>query len=105
MIMELTSENFEKEAKQSDIPVIVDFFADWCPPCKMLAPVFEETSKGYGGKVKFVKVNVDQNKDLADEFEVRSIPTLIILKGGKEVERMMGFMPKDQLKAKIDKAI
>lgn len=104
-MLEINKDNFEEEVVNSDTPVIVDFWAEWCPPCKMLGPVFEELSKEYEGKLKFAKVNVDGNQDLAGRFEVRGIPTLILFKEGKEVDRVSGFMPKEQLKEKIDEIL
>ena len=101
-MLELKKDNFEAEVKKSDIPVIVDFWASWCGPCMNLAPIFEETSKDYEGKLKFAKVNVEENQDLAGEFNVRGIPCLIIFNKGEEVERLVGSMEKDALKEKID---
>ena len=101
-MLELKKDNFETEVKKSDIPVIVDFWASWCGPCMNFAPVFEETSKEYSGKLKFAKVNVEENQDLAGEFNVRGIPCLIIFNKGEEVERLVGSMEKDSLKEKID---
>ena len=101
-MLEITKDNFEKEVKGSEIPVLVDFWAEWCPPCKMLGPVFEELSGEYADKLKFVKVNVEENQELAGKYEVRGIPCLILMKKGEEVDRIVGFLPKEQLKAKID---
>ena len=101
-MLELTKNNFEKEVKNSDTPVIVDFWASWCGPCMNLAPIFEETSKDYSGKLKFAKLNVEENSDLSGEFGVRGIPCLIVFNKGKEVDRIVGSMEKDALKEKID---
>ncbi len=87
---------------QSEIPVIVDFWATWCPPCKILAPVFEELAGEYEGKVKFAKLDTDEVRAVAQKYSIMSIPTLIVFKGGKEVERMVGALPKEALKEKID---
>ena len=80
---------------------LVDFYADWCGPCKMLAPVFQELAKDMDGTAKFVKVDVDNTQDIAARFQVSSIPTVAILKDGKEVDRIIGFMPKQAIEAKI----
>jgi thioredoxin 1 len=101
-MLELNKDNFEKEVKKSDTPVIVDFWASWCGPCMNLAPIFEEISKGYKGKLKFAKVNVEENQELAGEFSVRGIPCLIVFNKGEEVERIVGALPKDSLKEQID---
>ena len=87
---------------QSEIPVIVDFWATWCPPCKILAPVFEELAGEYEGKVKFAKLDTDEVRAVAQKYSIMSIPTLIVFKGGKEIERMVGALPKEALKEKID---
>ena len=101
----LNNENFEQEVNKSDIPVIIDFFADWCGPCKMMAPEYEALSKEYEGKLKFAKLNTDDFPDLASKFNIEGIPCLIITKQGKEVDRILGFMPKDILKVKIDEIL
>ena len=80
---------------------LVDFYADWCGPCKMLAPVFQELAKDMDGTAKFVKIDVDNTQDIAARFQVSSIPTVAILKDGKEVDRIIGFMPKQAIEAKI----
>lgn len=98
----LTFDNYKKEVTDSKIPVIIDFYADWCGPCRLMAPVFEELSGEYGGKLRFLKLDTESETMLAQQFEVMSIPTLIIMNKGKEVDRIMGFMPKDALKKTID---
>ncbi|MBR9675794.1 thioredoxin [Candidatus Woesearchaeota archaeon] len=105
MVVELSIENFDKEIKESSVPVVVDFWAPWCGPCQMMAPVFEELSKEFNGKVKLVKLNTDENQQIAGGFQIRGIPTLIILKDGKEVDRIVGFAPKEVLKQKIESTI
>ncbi len=95
-------ENFDKEVRDSKIPVLVDFYADWCGPCRMLAPAFEELSGEYEGKLKFAKLDTDKAQPLAMEFSVSGIPCLILTKDGNELGRIVGFMPKPSLKAKID---
>ncbi len=104
-MLELTTENFEAEVRKSNIPVIVDFWAPWCGPCRMMGPVFEKLSAGYTGKLKFGKLNADEQEDIAREYEVRSIPCLVMLKNGKEVARFVGFKPEAGLKADIDAAL
>ncbi len=101
-LVHLTEENFDGEVMQSDIPMIVDFWATWCPPCKILAPVFEELAGEYEGKMKFAKLDTDEVRAVAQKYSIMSIPTLIVFKGGKEVERMVGALPKESLKEKID---
>lgn len=97
MELKLNSENFEKEVLGSNEPVLVDFYADWCGPCKMMAPVVEELAKELQGKAKVGKINVDENQDLAMEYNVMSIPTLIIFKEGKEFKRLVGVRDKNEL--------
>lgn len=97
----IESNEFENETK--DGVVIVDFFADWCSPCKMLAPVFEELGGEMEGKAKFLKVNVDQSSDIAGKYNVSSIPAMLILKNGEAQEMMVGFSPKAVIKEKIEK--
>lgn len=96
-MLELSKDNFKKEVLESSVPVLVDFFATWCGPCKMMLPIIEELAKEEGGKFKVAKINVDENNDLAQEYEVMSIPTFIIFKNGKEVERVMGAQAKEKL--------
>jgi len=93
----LTVDNFEQEVMQSDIPVMVDFWAEWCGPCRMVGPVVAEIAEEYEGKIKVGKVNVDDEGELAEQFGVQSIPTIILVKGGEEVARQVGFAPKAKL--------
>lgn len=97
MELNLSSENFEKEVLNSNEPVLVDFYADWCGPCKMMAPVVEELAGELQGKARVGKINVDENQDLAMEYNVMSIPTLIIFKNGKEAKRFIGVRDKNEL--------
>ena len=101
--MEMTDSNFQQEVLSSDRPVLVDFWAEWCGPCKMIAPIVEELAKEYDGKLKVGKVDVDMNQQVSMQFGVRSIPTLLIFKSGKVVEQVIGAVPKRLLAEKIAK--
>ena len=103
--MKITNDNFKSEVLESDIPVLLDFWAEWCGPCRMLSPVVEEVAAEREGKIKVGKVNVDEEILLANEFGVSSIPTVVILKGGKSVAKTVGYMPKAELDACIDGAL
>ncbi|MCX6785232.1 MAG: thioredoxin [Candidatus Komeilibacteria bacterium] len=100
--MELNDQNFKQEALNSAQPVLVDFFAEWCGPCKMQAPIIEELEKEYQGKIKIFPLDVDKNQQTAGSYQVMSIPTMILFKGGKEVERLMGLQNKGVLKEKLE---
>ena len=100
--IQLTSETFQKEVLEAKEPVLVDFWAKWCGPCKMIAPVVEEISNELTD-AKFIKVDVDENEDLANKYDIMSIPTLVVFKNGKPVETLVGFMPKDSLKEAVTK--
>lgn len=97
MEIKLSTENFEKEVLKTEKPVLVDFYADWCGPCNAMAPVIEELAKELEGKVKVGKINVDENPDIAVEYNVMSIPTLIVFKNGKEEKRLVGLRNKEEL--------
>lgn len=97
MEVTLTKENFENEVINSDTPVLVDFWATWCGPCKMLAPVIAQIAEEYAGKVKVCKVNVDDEEELAGQFQVMSIPTLLVFKNGQVVNKAVGNMPKEKV--------
>ena len=97
MELELSLENFKEEVLNSEKPVLVDFYADWCGPCKMMAPIVEELATELDGKAKVGKINVDENSDIAVEYNVMSIPTLIIFKNGKEEKRLVGLRDKEEL--------
>ena len=100
--MEFTDGNFETEVKNSDQPVLIDFWAVWCGPCKMIAPIVEEIATEYDGKVKVGKLDVDNNQQVAMEFGIRSIPTILIFKGGQVVDQIVGAVPKDQITGKLN---
>lgn len=103
--MVITDENFDSEVLKSDTPVLVDFWAPWCGPCRLLEPVIEELSKEYEGKVKIGKVNVDENPNSASKFGIMSIPSIFIFKNGQPVKTMVGVQGKDRLKKEIDEAL
>ena len=100
-----TDDNFEKEVLQSDIPVLVDFWATWCAPCKAIAPLIDAVASEYEGRLKVGKVNVDDNPATPGKYGVRGIPTVILLKDGKVLDQVVGAIPKSQLEALIKKAL
>lgn len=100
-----TDENFEEEVIKSDKPVLIDFWAVWCGPCKMIAPIVEELVTEYEGKAKIGKLDVDENQQVSIKYGVRSIPTLLIFKGGKVVDTIIGAVPKAQIVQKLNAAI
>lgn len=97
----VTDENFEAEVLKSDLPVLVDFWAEWCAPCLMIGPAVVELAKTYDGKMKFAKLDVDNNNKIAMQYGVMSIPTLIVFKDGQEKERIVGAVPKSHLEKKV----
>jgi thioredoxin 1 len=104
MATELTKSNFKSEVVDSPLPAIVDFWATWCMPCRMIMPVIEELATEYAGKVKIGKINVDNENELAGQFGVMSIPTLLLFKGGKVVDTIVGAVPKEHIVEKMKAA-
>ena len=98
----VTDADFDTEVIKSEMPVLVDFWAPWCGPCRMVAPVVDELSDEYDGKVKFVKLNTDDNVKTASAYGIRSIPTLLVFKGGEVAGQIVGFRPKSDLKKRLD---
>jgi thioredoxin 1 len=101
MIKEVTDGNFDEEVIKADKVVVIDFWASWCGPCKMLAPVMEELSEEMDGKAYFAKVNVDENPVLSQKYRIASIPTILVFKNGEAVDTMVGFRPKQDIKSTI----
>ena len=104
-VLVLTKDNFKPDVLEASTAALVDFWAPWCSPCRMIAPVVDEIAAEYDGQIKVGKVNVDENREIAIEYGVMSIPTLIIFKGGQEVDRIVGFKSKNDFKALLDKHI
>lgn len=102
---ELTSADFDTEVLQSDVPYLVDFWAPWCGPCRMMGPVIDAVASKYAGRVKVGKVNVDEAADLAGKFGIRSIPTLMIFRDGQQVDMVVGAVPEAELAQRLDKAL
>ena len=101
----VTDASFEQDVLKSVVPVLVDFWAPWCGPCRMVAPVVDEIAKDFEGKLKVVKLNTDENPNIASQYGIRSIPTLMIFKGGQKVETVVGAVPKTTLSSTIDKIL
>jgi thioredoxin 1 len=104
-VMNIGDADFKKQVLESEQPVLVDFWATWCAPCRAIAPAVEELATQYKGKVKVAKVNIDDNQDTPQQYGIRSIPTLLVFKGGKVVEQIVGAVPKSRLEAAITKAL
>ena len=104
-IIELSDSNFDLEVIKSETPVLVDFWAPWCGPCRALAPIVEEISTDYEGKLKVGKLNVDENQQVTMKFGIRSIPTLIVFKGGQAIDQIIGAVPKGEIERVVGKAL
>lgn len=104
-LIQITDASFEADVVKSEIPVLVDFWAEWCGPCRMVAPILEELSKEYAGKIKIVKLNVDENNVSAATYGVRGIPTLLLFKNGEVIGTKVGALPKGQLSSFIDSSL
>lgn len=101
-VASISKESWDKDVLQSQDVIMVDFWAVWCSPCKMISPIVEELAKDYKGKAKFFKINTDENPDLASRYKIRGIPTLMFFKKGQLVDQVVGVVPKTQLKEKLD---
>lgn len=104
-VLKVTDANFDSEVAKSQVPVLVDFWAEWCGPCRLMGPILDEIAPSYQGKLKIGKLNVDENQEAPTKFGVMNIPTMIVFKGGKEAERIVGAMSKTDLQKKLDKAL
>ncbi len=104
-LLHLTDQNFDAEVLKSSTPVLVDFWAEWCAPCRMVAPVVEQINEDYAGEIRVGKLDVDASPVISAQLGVLSIPTIILFKDGKAIQRMVGFQPKPSLKSKIDAAL
>lgn len=103
--IQLTDANFDAEVVNSAQPVLVDFWAPWCGPCRMIGPVIEELAKEYAGKVKVCKLNTDEAQDTAGKYQISAIPTILLFKGGKVVQQLVGLQPKEELKKHLDELL
>jgi len=104
-MQEVTDQSFEQDVLQAEVPVLVDFWAEWCGPCKMLAPTVEKVANEYEGKAKFVKLNIDDNNQVAQQYGIKGIPTLILFKDGSEADRTVGLTTKDNISRMIDRVL
>ncbi len=104
-VLNITTSSWDKEVLESDSLVMVDFWAVWCGPCRIIAPAIEELAKDYAGKVKVVKLNTDENPEIASKYKIMGIPTVMFFRGGEKVDQVVGAVPKSQLQSMIDKLL
>ena len=104
-VLPVTDSSFKQDVLESELPVLVDFWAPWCGPCRMVSPVVDEISEQYQGKIKVVKINTDENANVANQYGIRSIPTLMIFKGGQRVDMVVGAVPKSTLANTVEKYV
>jgi thioredoxin 1 len=102
LIKHISDQSFDSDVRQSDVPVLVDYWAEWCGPCKMIAPILDEVSREYSGRIQVAKMNVDENRDIPAQFGIRGIPTLMLFKGGEVAATKVGALTKSQLTAFLD---
>lgn len=105
MVQEINTENFDKEVVSHEGVIVVDFFANWCGPCRKMGPILEEVEQDLNSKVKFAKINTDDNLEMAKKYQVSGLPTLMVFKNGEPVERMVGLMPKNSIITNIEKHV
>jgi thioredoxin 1 len=102
LIKHISDQSFDSDVRQSEVPVLVDYWAEWCGPCKMIAPILDEVSREYSGRIQVAKMNVDENRDIPAQFGIRGIPTLMLFKGGEVAATKVGALTKSQLTAFLD---